>query len=571
MSQPEITQIILVEDGSTDGSLEICRQLAVSHPSITLLRHPNGENKGAPASRNLGLSQVINPWIQFMDSDDELLPGKIADQLQVIKGHECLVIGEFTNVKNKPEYIRPRRDIWVGLLTTRLGNSVANLWNTHWVKAAGGWNESLPNVQEYHLMLEILKRNPNVSFSNQNLTLVYPQPNSISNSPKKKKKKLDTYFTFRSQVKNYLLETGSFNFLRWHYYTITTGEMMRYHQPSMKVRFNKGYYGLVKKLKTLKPNSMHVFFRSGLGQRLFELAYFYKDKFRGFPKIKSVFKKMNGYPLDLDQPVTHNQRIVHKMVTDRNPLLVITSDKVAVRDFVKAKLGAEQAEKILIPHYFVSQTGRDIPQPSWDFEFFMKANHASGYNRLVKPTDDPAEITALAQFWLSQSFGQVFHAWAYRDIPRRIVCEKVIHDERGKIPMDIKFYCFHGRVKMVLFLTDRFENQARIFTDENLIEIPGAQMFGDEKMTEIPRFSNYPEMIQLSEKLAEGFNYCRVDFYSVNGQIYFGEITHYTGAGIERFDDFDTDRAFGELWKPENKDKNFFEIYHQIKSTLPVS
>lgn len=312
---------------------------------------------------------------------------------------------------------------------------------------------------------------------------------------------------------------------------------------------------------------MLVFFRSGLGQKIYEVAYFQKEKLTGFPKIKSIFQKMNGYSLDLEHPKTHNHRIVHKMIRDRNPLLVITSDKVKVRDFLKGKLGAVGAEKILIPQFFVSKTGKDIPQSNWDFEFFMKANHASGYNRLVKPTDDTSEIQALAQYWLSQSFGQVFHAWAYRDIPRRIVCEKVIYDDRGKIPMDVKFYCFNGRVKMVLFLNDRFEEPVRIFTDENLLEIPGAQMFGDKKMGVIPRLSNYLEMIQLSEKLAVDFVYCRVDFYSVNDKIYFGEITHYTGAGIERFDDLDTDRAFGELWKPENRDKNFFEIYNKIKSS----
>lgn len=258
--QPEITQIILVEDGSSDGSLQICQELADTYPLILLLRHPNGVNKGAPASRNLGLSHVINPWIQFMDADDELLPGKISDQLQVIRGDECLVVGLFTNMKTKKDPVLPKKDIWIGLLTTRLGNSVANLWKTECVKAAGGWDESLLNVQEYYLMLELLKMNPKVSFSHQNLTLVYAQPNSISNSPKKKNEKLDNYFKFREKVKSYLIELGALTFCRWHYYNFTTGEMMRYHKPSFPVKLNKKHYWIIKKFKALQSQIYARFF-----------------------------------------------------------------------------------------------------------------------------------------------------------------------------------------------------------------------------------------------------------------------------------------------------------------------
>ncbi len=279
---------------------------------------------------------------------------------------------------------------------------------------------------------------------------------------------------------------------------------------------------------------------------------------------------MNGYPLDILNPQTHNQRIVHKMLTEKNPLLTITSDKVKVQDYIRERLGANVAKDLLIPIYHISKTGMDIPVPPRGQEFFMKANHASGFNKLINADSNPTEIQKLAKYWLSQSFGQVSHAWAYRDIPRRILCEKVLRDENGSIPMDIKFYCFHGKVKMILFLKDRFNDASRIFTDENLREIPGAQMFGDKKLTPIPVHQNLEEMKKLSEKLAQDFNYCRVDLYSIQGKIYFGEITHYTGAGIERFDDYATDLALGQLWLPENKDKSIFQILEAKQSLEPT-
>ncbi len=311
---------------------------------------------------------------------------------------------------------------------------------------------------------------------------------------------------------------------------------------------------------------MNRFFQKGFPQRLWEFGYDLKEKLRGYPKLHHSFQKAIGYPLDLKNPVTHNQRIVHKMIFDRNPLLTITSDKVKVRDYIREKLGNALADQLLIPQYFVSKTGQDIPNESWDFEFFLKANHASGFNKLISPGTDPQEVRDIAAFWLSQSFGQVFHAWAYRDIPRRIICEKVIRDDDGVIPADIKFYCFNGKVRMLLILKDRFGDQARIFTDENQVEIPGAQMIGSKKLDPIPAISNFHEMKRISELIAEDFDYCRVDFYSVGEKIYFGELTHYTGAGRESFDDLDTDLALGELWKPENRELNFFEVYQKIKS-----
>ncbi|WP_111672177.1 glycosyltransferase family 2 protein [Algoriphagus litoralis] len=248
--QPEITQIILVEDGSRDKSLEICKKLESQHAQITLLQHPNGQNKGAPASRNLGLEHVRNPWIQFMDADDQLLPGKIEDQLNSITGEESFVVGEFIRRSKQDHVFIPFRDIWAGLIATRLGNTVSNLWSTQWVRAAGAWNVTLPNVQEYHLMFELLKLNPKVSFSSKRLTLVFPQPNSITNSENNQRNKRETYFSFRESVRKYLISKGLYSFKRRHYYNVCTGEMLRYHQPTFLVPFSSTYYFFYSKFKS---------------------------------------------------------------------------------------------------------------------------------------------------------------------------------------------------------------------------------------------------------------------------------------------------------------------------------
>lgn len=66
----EVKQIILVEDGSKDNSLLICNQLNDKFDEVEVYQHKNGINKGAGASRNLGIQKAKMPFIAFLDADD---------------------------------------------------------------------------------------------------------------------------------------------------------------------------------------------------------------------------------------------------------------------------------------------------------------------------------------------------------------------------------------------------------------------------------------------------------------------------------------------------------------------
>ncbi len=302
-------------------------------------------------------------------------------------------------------------------------------------------------------------------------------------------------------------------------------------------------------------------------QKLRDRFYNFRQQLQGFPNIHRTFLRSNGYPLDLKNPVTNNQRIVHKMITDRNPLIPITSDKVQVRDFVRQRLGNQAADDILIPVYHISKTGKDIPHTQWNHEFFLKANHGSRSNRIIPVGEDPKVVAQLAHAWLNQSYGQAMHEWAYRDIPRQIICEKVLRDPSGAIPMDLKYYCFNGVCKLIFYYKDRFgTHPARIFSDPQGNPIPGFQSIGLRMLDAVPMHDTHPQMLQLAEQLSQGFQYCRVDFYSVEGKVYFGELTHYTGAGMDKLDSYEMDLALGQLWLPENKHKSLLELYQEVCS-----
>lgn len=68
-------EIILVNDGSTDGSDAICRRLA---ERFSIIRYIVQENAGVSAARNAGLDAAIGEWILFVDADDLLLPGALS-------------------------------------------------------------------------------------------------------------------------------------------------------------------------------------------------------------------------------------------------------------------------------------------------------------------------------------------------------------------------------------------------------------------------------------------------------------------------------------------------------------
>jgi glycosyltransferase involved in cell wall biosynthesis len=78
LHQPEVEEVLIIEDGSPDNTLDLCRELERQNDRVTLLRHASGGNLGVAATRNLGIEAAISPYISFLDADDVALPNRFS-------------------------------------------------------------------------------------------------------------------------------------------------------------------------------------------------------------------------------------------------------------------------------------------------------------------------------------------------------------------------------------------------------------------------------------------------------------------------------------------------------------
>lgn len=87
INQEQVSEILLIEDQSPDNSLEVCIKLSKKYKKVHLLRHPNGENRGAGASRNLGIQTSKYDYVTFLDADDYMLPNRFKKTVEIFEKH----------------------------------------------------------------------------------------------------------------------------------------------------------------------------------------------------------------------------------------------------------------------------------------------------------------------------------------------------------------------------------------------------------------------------------------------------------------------------------------------------
>ena len=152
-------EIIVVDDGSTDRSLEVIQQFDGR------IKWETGPNRGGNVARNRLLELARGHWLQYLDADDYLLPDKIKQQMTFITAHANLDVvfgpatleywSEFTSRRELLPIPEPHDD-WVLLALWRLPQTGALLWRKQAIVDVGGWKRDQPCCQEHELYLRLL-------------------------------------------------------------------------------------------------------------------------------------------------------------------------------------------------------------------------------------------------------------------------------------------------------------------------------------------------------------------------------------------------------------------------------
>jgi hypothetical protein len=235
------------------------------------------------------------------------------------------------------------------------------------------------------------------------------------------------------------------------------------------------------------------------------------------------------------------------MLSDRDPQLTLFCDKLAVRDFVAKRIGAQY----LVPLLWTGTDPTKIPFNTLPSRFVIKTNHGCAFNILVpdkSQLDVPAAIRQLER-WLKINFCNDTYlgiSWGYRNILPCILIEEFL-EENGRPPVDFKMYCFGNKVEFLTAHYDRFGDHKTRSFDRRFEPYDFSYDF-ERWSGQCERPAKFDEMIRVAEDLAVGSEFVRVDLYSVGEKIYFGELTPYPGGVSTKFQPRSTDVRMGQLW-----------------------
>lgn len=235
--------------------------------------------------------------------------------------------------------------------------------------------------------------------------------------------------------------------------------------------------------------------------------------------------------LNLEKPSTLNEKLIwlklRKYITD--PLVAQCADKYRVREYIKECGYAD----ILVKLLHVYDRAEDIDWKSLPESFVLKWNFGAGFNVICpdKALLDQQEAVRKLSKWGKNKYWLPYSEMHYKKIPKKIVCEEFLRDSKEKVIPDYKVYCFHGKPMAILVMHDRGEEIKAEFFDRNWNKLKNSGKYKEPvKVTERPKSLN--RMMAVSEKLSAPFPFVRCDYYEVNGQLYFGELTFTSAGGL---------------------------------------
>lgn len=261
--------------------------------------------------------------------------------------------------------------------------------------------------------------------------------------------------------------------------------------------------------------------------------------------LKTLYKGFFGKKLNLDNPSTFNEKLQWLKLFDRQERYTSLVDKYEVKQIVADLIGQEY----LIPTIGVWDNFDEINFRFLPDQFVLKCTHDSG--GLVICKDKAALDVDAARRKIDKCLKSNYYwrgrEWPYKNVKPRIIAEEYMEDDTTNDLRDYKFFSFNGVPKALFIATDRQDTKTDTkfdFFDMDYKHLPFTN--GHPNADIIPEKPKHFELMKkLASKLSKGIPQVRVDFYEVNGKVYFGELTLSHCSGFVPFNPEEWDTTFG--------------------------
>lgn len=254
------------------------------------------------------------------------------------------------------------------------------------------------------------------------------------------------------------------------------------------------------------------------------------------------FKGNTGRKMNLKHPKDLNEKINWLKFygdTSRWPML---ADKWAVRQYV-ADCGLAD---ILVPNYGHWDDASLINFDDLKYPCVIKTNHGSGMNMFLHKKPNKEEISDIIDKlnkWIHTPFADLYVEPHYSKIRPCLLAEELLVEEKpiSTTLIDYKCFAFNGKVAVIWACFNRSANHVEVATyDLDWNFHPEYSIFNEhyakgELTGKLPRPKNLAKMIKAASTLSKGEPQARIDFYEVNGKLYFGEITMTSQGGYMPF------------------------------------
>lgn len=261
--------------------------------------------------------------------------------------------------------------------------------------------------------------------------------------------------------------------------------------------------------------------------------------------LKIRYRSEFGRELNLECPETYTEKLQWLKLYDHRPEYTLMVDKFAVKQYVAERIG----EEYVIPLLGVWERVEDIDFASLPEKFVLKTTHDSGGLVICKDKKELDIQKAIKKFtyFLNRRYYDYNREWPYKNVKPRIIAEQYMEDSTYRELRDYKFFTFGGVPKVLYIAQGRGKGEPTVadFFDMDFNHLPFSI---DHDTADVPpeKPQNFELMKKLAAKLSEGTPQLRVDFYEVDGRVYFGEMTFFHCSGLAPFHPKEWDRIFGD-------------------------